>query len=233
MAIRERKNIGPQGLADVKVLTKSVRVAFQGGETFDLPLDSIEKGRKSGIYNVSMTATKDKIYLKPVNGQYMLKFKQMGYRVNELPTNKVVPARVGYKKDGGTFPIPSEIVFSITVEVVGDGPYAGLTSTTRLPYSFAPSATGVGCDFYDSGRNIKILEQAFRVIAGIDIANDNVDYFDNPSTMLLSIERRWLEADKTFMGSINDNGFLDGKSLSNLPADFAPPKKKKATKKSK
>lgn len=229
MAVIERKNIGPAGLADVKILTKSVRISFKDGETFDLPLEAVEEGRKSGTYLVSLTANKDKAYLHPPAGQYTFRFKQVGGRVNGIPMNKVKPASTGInRKTGKPFPIPAEVVYTIVVEVA-DGMYEGLTSTTNVPYSFKASPSGVGCDFYDSKRNLEITERYFKVMGGIDISTDNVSYFENPSTQLLYIERTFLEADKRFLGNLGEKGFLDIKSISPV-LEEAPKKKVKKAK---
>jgi hypothetical protein len=232
MAIRERKNQGPQGLAMVRVGTKGIRVEFEGGDVFDLPLNATDRDVKTGKYNASLSADKTKLYLKPVAGQYILSFKQVGNRVNGIPTNKVQAERVGHRKDGGTFPIPAQLVWTVVLQVESEGLYKGLTTTTNLPYSFSAPTNGSNTDFYDEKRNLSQLENFLRVVAGANMATLEIPYSPNPSELLTWVENYIIQHGKPFMGNINDAGFFDIKSMSSIPDDLLPKNLKKPAKKS-
>jgi hypothetical protein len=239
MAIKVKRNVGPSGIAQVSVLTKSVRITFEDGNTYDLPLDGIEAGRKSGKYRVDMSADKTRAYLHPIAGTYMLSFKQMGNRIvgagqgtPGLPTNKMTTGGVGHRKDGGTWPIPRELVFVAQFQIESEGLYKGMTVTTNLPYAFAEPQSGTAPLFFDSPRNLKRIEKFFQVVGGINIALDNVplNYNPEPTTMLLSIEKALQAAELQFLGDVNENGFLNIDDIRSVPADLLP---KKSTKKAK
>lgn len=231
MAVKERKNQGPQGLAMVRVGTKGIRVEFEGGDVYDMPLSATDKTIKTGKYNVNLSADKTKMYLKPIAGQYIMSFKQVGNRVNGIPTNKIQAERVGHRKDGGTFPIPSQLVWTVVLQVESEGLYKGLTTTTNLPYSFSAPEHGPNCDFYDEKRNLAQLENFLRVAADIKLATVEIPYSSNPSQLLTWVENYILSHGRPFLGSINESGFFDIKSMSVLPDDLMPKNLKKTTKK--
>lgn len=228
MAVRERKNSGPQGLANVRVMTKSVRVEFDNGEVFDMPLDTWDKNRKSGKYVVSLSKDKMKILgLKPVAGQYLFRFDQMGGKQNGVPMNKIQRGGPRRSKDGrGMWMAPDELVFTVLLKVESDGPYKGLTVAANLPYSFAAPTAGNGCDFEDSKRNLRRLETFLRVAGNINIAMCDLQYSPEPPVMLTSLEKRLQTMGMVFMGTTNADGFIDMDSVSAVPADLLPKKTK-------
>ena len=239
--IREKKNIGPQGLADVRIMKDVVRIHFQEGDTYDFPLDALRKGTPQGKYIVTLSANKDKIFgLKPPKGQYILQFKQVGNRVRVangdagLPSSKIQHG--GPRSFGDKHWIAAdEIVWIAEVEVVDgldtNSIYGGLTVATNLPYSFVRPATGQNTDYSDTKRNLKRLEDFFRVTAGRTLADIDIPYSDNSTELLLRYEKYILEDNRPFLGNLNERGFLDLNSISGVPVELLP--KKKATKKGK
>jgi hypothetical protein len=235
MTTRERKSSGPSGLAEVRIMTKSVRVEIQGGETYDIPLEGIEKGRKSGRYLVNISQNKDKVFLHPVPGQYVFSFKQFGNRQNEVPTNKIQRGGPRQRKDGkGTWYADDELVYTAVFQVDDDDLYGGLTTATNLPYIFAklPGSADL-CDFDGKTYQLKRNEKFFWVVGKINIAMDvPFDYSDDPAVMLTTVEKLLQGRAIKFLGTLNKDGFIDLDSISAIPeALLAKAPAKKATKK--
>jgi hypothetical protein len=230
MAIRERRNQGPSGLADVRYGKTSVKIIFKDA-VYELPLDAVEK-RSSGSYNVTMTADKSKAYLHPVAGQYILTFKQLGNRVNSIPQSKIQRGGVRQKKDGkGTWFAPDENVFAAVFQIESEGNYKGMTSSTNLPFSFASPMQGDSCDIVDSKRNITRLETFFRVVGGVEnLGMFEIPYLPDPSAILIWIEQYMISQGKVFLGTISERGFIDIDTISTIPADLLPHKKQAKSK---
>ena len=233
--IREKKEQYVQGLADVRVLLKSVRVHFEDGEVYDLPLDAWEKGRSQGKYIVTLTRDKDGILgLRPVAAQYVMMFKQIGGRVNDIPSVKTSPAGIAYRKDGRPFPKPAELLFVAEYEIVegivSNGIYGGLVVSTMVPYSFARPASGTVVDFADSKYNLERVERFFRNATGKTLVDIDFAYAENPSEQLLIVEKYVLANNRPVMAPTNDKGFVQDKSMSPAPVELMP---KKAAKKGK
>lgn len=235
--VRVKRNSGPSGMADIRVLKNGLRISFDDGQVYDVPSDG--KDYKPGRYNVTMSQDKSRIYgLRPPSGQYILEFKQWGNRVQGrapgkagFPASKVLRERVGHKKDGGTFPIAAQLV-CVAEFVVASGQYQGLTSTTNVPYSFQRPESGNFVDYVDSRRNLERLENLFRCVTGKSLTDIDMEYSDDSTTLLLRYEKFMLSNSQMFLGNINDAGFVDLDTISQLPPELMPKKAaKKAPKK--
>lgn len=235
MAVRERKNTGPSGLAEVRVLAKSVRITMvEDGEEYDLPLDGIDKGRKSGRYNVSISADKSRAYLRPVGGNYIMSFERLGNRKGAsdnspgVPDTAITESRVVQRKDGkGSFVTPREIIFKTVFRIESEGTYKDMLTGTNLPYSFAaPSLGGNAADFNDTRRNLNRLERFLRVVGGMNMATVEIPYSPEPPVTLMWLEKHMLKEGKKFLGTITENGYIDIESISEIPVDLLPKAKK-------
>lgn len=239
-----RRNYGPSGPATVRVMKNGVRVEFDDGDVYDVS-EGWRKELASGKYVISLSQDKSRIVgIRAAAGQYVFQFKQMGNRTvgkvqgsNEpgLPTNKVQKAHMVNRRDGkGRFLIPDQLVFTVEVEIV-QGPYAGLTSTSTVPYSFTAPASGQFTAFADAPKNLERLENFLRASTGQSFMNIDVPFDPEPPTLLLRFEKYILAHRIPFLGNSDSKGFLDLDSLSPLPADLWPKAKKapakKATKK--
>lgn len=232
MAMRQRRNSGPSGLADVRVLKSGVRVTFQDGEVYDMPSNTLD-GRKSGTYLVSLSADKSRLFLKAPKGKYLMRFVEIGNRVNGVPVNTVNTGGPRTGKDGSHWVADDELVFVAVFEIVSEGLYEGLKAQTYVPYSFAAPISGDGCDFYDKKRNLARLEAFLGTVGDINIALDTgLKFSPDSSTMLIQVEKILQSKGKLLMGDTNDKGFVVLDSLSELPADFAPKAPAKKGKKS-
>jgi len=227
MAIRERRNTGPEGLATVKVLKNSVSVSLDDGGVYELPLDSLPKGTKSGRYRVSIARDKTKAYLHPVSGQYIFSLQGFGARVNNIPTAKIQRGGPRRTKTGGTWVSPDEQVFVAVFSVENDNIYKGLTASTNLPFSFSSPQSGEFCDMYDSKRNLARLETFLRVVGGVEnMGMFEVPYQSDPSGILVWLEKYLLKQGKVFTGTIGERGFLDIETLASIPDELLPKRKK-------
>jgi hypothetical protein len=238
---RTKKNFGPSGTAKLSILKSGVRVMFKDGDVYDVQ-GAAPDGIKNGEYVVTLSADKTRIMsVKAPAGQYIFRFSRFGNRTvgktpesDGLPTNKVMPARVATKKDGTTFPVPAQLICVVELEIA-DGPYAGLTTSTNMPYSFAAPVTGEMTDFYDTTRNIDQWQILFRAATGKSIEVIDIPYSDEPPQLLTRFEKFFNDNERLFLGSTNEKGFLDIKSVSPLPDSLMPKKstKKATTKKAK
>lgn len=234
MAIREKKNTGPSGLARVTINKKNVRVDFQGGDTYELGVDAVEAGTQGGLYNVTLSGDRTKAYLHPVPGQYMFSFKQMGNRTNNIPATKITAEKVLQRRDGkGSFMLPAEHVFVAQFQIENEGMYHGMTVASQLPYSFVSPVFGENCDIYDGKRNLGRLETFFKAAAGVDnIGMLEVPYNPDPVSVLVWLEKFVQDKSTWFLGTLNEKGFLDMDTISRIPADLLPKKKPAKTTKS-
>ena len=228
MAIREKRNTGPEGLGQVKVSAKGVRISLEDGSVYEMPLSAVPAGTVSGTYRVSISRDKTQAYLHPVAGKYMFKFKEMGRKGSPVPTTSIQRGGPRQTKTGGTWVAPDEQVFRAVFEVASDGPYKGMTVSSNLPFSFAAPQTGDACDIYDSRRNLARIEKFLGVAGGVEnMGMFEIPYNPDPSAILLWLEKYILKADNTFMADIGDKGFIEIDSFSSIPAELLGKKKGK------
>ena len=205
MKVKERKNIGVSGYADVRVNKNSLRVGFLDGETFDLDLDQWEEKRPGGKFNITLSRDNTKIFgVRPIAGSYILRFAGFGNRIEDVPEPKIQRGGKRQKKDGGYFYAPDRMVFIPQFAVHAEGKYDGLLVATFLPYVFEPVQ---GTDLTQiNGRRGEITQvENFLSICGFDVMRDEIPYSNN---ILPWLERYLYAKNEPVMGSINDKGFV-------------------------
>ena len=228
-----KKNIGVQGVADVRVLQKALRIVFADGDQYE-----VEKGdwdRPSGKYNVTLSTMGDKILFvsPPPSSTCLVRFVGFGNRQNEIPEPYIKRGGPRKGKNGSSWFAPDELTFSAKLEVVDKSPYNGLSIPYSLPYAFE-QYPGTNTTMITAAQTRLIRIEEFLRITGLDLATEDIPFSDN---VLPWLERRLTQTPKIFSVSLNDKGFIQ--NLVDIPDYLLPPeltgkpKKAKATKKSK
>jgi hypothetical protein len=231
---QQESNYGPKGIADVKVLTKAVKVTFRNsGDVYEIAKEDAPDVLASGsdMY-VKLSGDEQRIWeLRPASGNHIVHFKRFRAKEDEPPTFFVTDGRKVNLPNGKSFWDPGGPRFTTELEIL-EGPYAGMVIPYILDYVFAKDEDG---SFYLKGRIAKTDE--FMGLAGYDWTDDELSYEEN---MLPSLEELLQSRDKPFMARLNGKGFVDKKGLSPLPVGYKVAKKsarkatqKRATKKAK
>jgi hypothetical protein len=224
----KRRKKGPRGLADVKVLKNSIKVAFPelkkvaelAPEDKDVPVVT------DAELMVELNGDENYIYrCHPYSGSHFVKlhsFVRMGEEPE--PTTFTVPAHhVGPLKDGREWDEPDREKFSVLLEIVGDGKYKGMLVPYALDY-LVDRADDDTVKFVGGRKRLSQLRE-FLVIAGFDPANDNLKYEDN---ILPALEDLLLSRGQVFLALI-DGGWVN--SLTRAPIGQYNTKKKRTSKK--
>jgi len=226
LGFAQKKQFGPQGMADVKVNAKTVRVMFKDtGDVYEIELDKWPKGRPSGEYRLTMSKPGDKVIgLNPVPGTYLVTFKEFGNRTDGIPQPKIQRGGVRQGKNG-KYIAPDKMVFHANLEVQSEDRFDGLTILSIQAYGFEPlGGTPFATVNIEGKRDLERIELFMR-LAGYDF-NKDIPYAPN---VLPWLEEELKRARKTFMVTTNEDGFID--SMSEVPAALLPkkaaPKKKK------
>jgi len=179
-------NRGPAGAASVKVLKKSVRVAFESGMVWEGTVDDAPKG----IFTtpkafVSLDAGETKIRgFRPYEGKFLCNFVDIYCRTDddgdEQPPEPVLveAKQISWTKGGKTqsATIPTHQEFTAVLELVGSE-WEGTKAFLNLWYMFEDDGTGAAMQV---GRGSEIDKvNKFLKCAGFDFVNDGLKYSDN------------------------------------------------------
>lgn len=222
LQVNLKKSIGPQGLADVKVLSKNVRVMFKDtGDVYEIALDNWDKKRASGEYLVTLNKTTDKVIgIRPPAGTYIVRFHQFGNRVDTIPQPKIQRGGVRQSKSGGTYMAPDKMVFNALLEVISEDRFNGLEILSILPYGFEPQSGTPFSTINVSGKTDLERIETFLRLAGFDF-NKDIPFAPN---VLPWLEEELKRAATVWMVTTNEDGFIA--SMAALPAHLAPKVKK-------
>jgi len=213
LQMKQRKSFGPQGLANVKLLNKVVRITFKDGDVYEIPSDNWDKNRPAGEYNVTLNKAGDKIVgLKPIAGTYIVRFHKFANRVDEIPQTRIQRGRHVDTADGKHFDIPDKLVFDALLEVVQQDRFEGLDILCILPYGFEPlSGTPFSTISVAGKKDLERIEQFLR-FSGYNFDKD-IPYAPN---VLPWLEEELKRAAKMFMVTIGEKGFID--TMAEVPA---------------
>lgn len=238
MQFKQKKAIGLQGVADVRLLRNGVRVTFKAdGDMYDVAPESWPTERQPGIYNITLSQDNAKIIgINAPGGQYITKFVGFGNRNNEIPEPKILRGGPKTWTDPKTSKTkkwmqPDTLNFFAKEIILSAGKYEGLEINYMLPYSFVPGINPSVCDVMDKPGNLEKLEAWLR-FSGFDIAGDEIPYSGN---ILPWLEKFLLAKSDANLKLIttNERGFVD--TISALPPELAgamvPEKKAKKGKK--
>ncbi len=222
MNFSQKKQLGPTGLAEVKVLSKTIRIAFkESGDIFELPMDAWEGKRPSGTYIVTLNKSADKIIgLKPIKGSYLVKFNKFANRVGEVPQTRIQKGGPRTNQKGQKYILPDKLVFDALLSVVDHDLYENLNILLILPYGFEPEPGTPNTTISVSGKRDLENIETFMRLAGYDF-NKDMPYSPN---VLPFLEEDLRRQGKVFMVTIGDNGFID--TMAEVPASLLPKPKK-------
>jgi hypothetical protein len=219
--VKQRKSIGTSGVADVKLLAKTVRISFADGDTYELDSSTWDKKRTSGEYRVTMSKQGDKVIgLGAVPGTYIVRFKEFANRIDGIPQTKIQQGGERISRTGGKYIAPNKLVCHALLEIQSEDRFDGLNILAILPYGFEPEpGTNNCCIAVDGKRDLERIDSFLR-LTGFNL-NDPIPYAQNVLP--------WLEGvlqgkNIAFMVTINDQGFID--TMAPLPAHLAPKPKK-------
>lgn len=241
--IREKRDFGPSGLADVRLLKQGARVSFPDGSVYDVA--SIPPTIKtSGKYVVTLTTDKSKILgVHPPAGQYILSFRRFGNRIvgktsgadDGLPVNKIQRGGPRQGKNG-VWMAPDQLVCVAEFVIEQHPQYEGLIATANVPYSFSAPQNGNLTEYVDKPKNLQRLETFLHCATNIPLNNIDIEYADDSTQLLLRYEKFIQSHHVLFMGRIGEKGFAELDSFAPMPEYLltpakAAPKAKKGTKK--
>lgn len=211
-----RRNYGPSGPATVRLLKQVVRVEYDDGDVYDLPLAEWDKKYPQGKYFVGINRERTKItFISPPPDTYLVTFKEMKHSEKELPMPYVErggPRNFGDKK----WIAEDELRFRVVLSVY-TGPCEGLEITYWLPYIFANDGKGE-CLLNGRKGQLKRMEDFLRAV-GFDTLNDSIPYSDN---VLPALEKIILRKADVFSVTLGDKGFVD--SIVRVPEALVPKK---------
>lgn len=226
----QKKSFGQSGNADVTVRTKIVTIAFEDGEVYEIARDvwdglSEDRPRPSGEYNVLMSKDGNKVIsLKPTAGTYVVRFSKFaGGGQTGIPVPRIQRGGARQSSAGGTYMAPDKMVFDALLEVDSPGHrFDGLNILCILTYGFEqiPGTTFAGITM-SGKRDLERIESFFRA-AGFDLDLD-IPFSNN---VLPWLEGKLKEADRAFMVTTNEKGFID--TIAELPLSMQkahPPRK--------
>jgi len=213
-----KSSFGPNGLAEVRVLANKIKVIFEDGDIYELPLEAWDTARKPGNYYIGLNKDRTDIaFLNPPPGRtWTTRFREFKREGAEIPMPYVEPGGMRQKKDGGTFYAESELRAKALLSILEpDGKYDGLTLTVIIPYIFDQSPNNPSATImYGKKGQIARAERLLR-LAGFDFATDQIPYSPN---VLPFLETMLKERDRVFTATTNDKGFVT--ELGELPVGF-------------
>ena len=192
---------GEKGKAQVRIKDKTVFVRFDKSENvhkFKRTRDIAKL--KPGTWYVQLSGDETEIYsFRPFAGNFKGKVTEFVAKDGEEPRPKV---REYKNKEGHDYTITT---FTVLVDVLEPEKSVGISIPMTLRYNFREAMDGdksvVGLP--DRGRHSKFLEE-FCDLAGV-WSRGPIKYSDN---VLPEVEKRVLQADKSFMFIIKD-GWVD------------------------
>ena len=211
MQVKEKKNIGEQGYANVKILKSFIKVTFdESGNVYEI--DKEEWTHPSGgKFNVTLNQQGNKfVSVRPVAGTYIAQFSGFGNRVDDIPEPKVWKGGPRQGKDGKRWWQDDRLMFYVEYTVI-KGNYKGLTLLDFQPYLFERFQNTEYTVLTGSRSNINKVEAALSV-NGFDFQTTEIPYEGN---ILPWLEEHLLGTCKEVLVNLKDNGFIE--SVTPLP----------------
>lgn len=219
--IRKKSSLGPNGLAEVRLLKEKVKVIFEeDGDIYELPLDVWEEDRPAGNYVVGLNKDRtDIFFVKPPGGQtFYCKFQEFVRKGTDIPVPYIQKGgKTITTKTGGQFVTQDEMKAAYHLLIIDPGgKYDGMTLWGSIPYIFEQSPGAQICDIVGRKGQLERVEKFLRV-TGFDFANDSIQYSPN---VLPQLERMLQENDAIFLVTTNDKGFIQ--EMSEVPVNMLP-----------
>jgi hypothetical protein len=226
MDISIKKSTGPTGLANVRKLKNSVTVSFAGGDTFEVLGDvKLPPNFANGEYNVVMSADGTKIFgLKPVAGNYIMDFVQVGNQTNGIPDSKILKGGTKITMENGqSFITKDRMVWYVDMKIMAPKhSYDSMEYSLELPFLFVNAPGTRNVMISGTRKQTEKVEGFFRA-EGVDLGEVIIPY--GPHTSILSFLNDYLqEHHRPIMVNVNSKGWADSVSL--VPDQLLPAVKK-------
>lgn len=221
LGLQQIKSYGPQGSADVRILKTLVKVIFDDGDLYELPLDGWPKERPAGKYNVTLSKERDKVmFINAPAGMYLGRYKGMPKpQGGEHPEPYIERGGPRKNKDGGSWYAADEMRFKIHVEILDEDPHTGgLTVSKSLPYLFEQAPGLPNAIIVGKKGQLARLNEGLKILGYDSMTDTDIPYSPN---VLPWLDRWFMEHRKVFQMTLNEKGFIDSESAvkeSLLPA---------------
>lgn len=227
-------NYGPSGPCTVKLTPKVIEVHMDS-DKYDEPF-RFERANFDGVVvagrayaRISTDGTQ--LYgLRPLNGNFFVRFVKFAHKKDSPPIPRMVDERVGTRRDGKSFKIERHLEMTALVEVVEDE-WEGAEVPLNLWYHFREyKSTGMTEQLLGRAKS-KVLLDDFLRYGGVNIDEPPLLWSDN---LLPELNDRLQAANQVFMLKLDEKGYPE--SISPAPSSFnkkavRPAKKAKAKKK--
>lgn len=230
MERKVKRNIGPQGRADVKQLKNDVRVIFHEGQKaegeYRFDYDQVPDVVRDGAMYVRINKDADRLLgMKPIDkGTYFVEFAGFVSKRDSLPAPVMTEERTWQNKQtGASGTIPSHLEFRAILRFIGK-PYEGLEVTYPMWYLFKESESNPGTAMLHgtAGRIDQILE--FLELNGFDPDVENIPYSENVLPKLEELLQRRVKEDNIFFQvTLKDGGWVDSISAPPVGIDRPAP----------
>lgn len=228
--VRTTSNRGPTGVAQVRIMSRIVKVQFDDGDLYefskeDCPDELLNApfAKKSDPVELSVSLSPDGgtiFNVRPASASHIVKFNRFTAPRDQSPTPKLVERQVKQRrKDGRSFVIDEHFEYFGLLEIVA-GNYEGMDLLYSMWYLWVDEDGIARLE----GPNRRVQENIDLLrFAGVDLNEDTIPYTDNVIPYLESLLQR---LDTPFLANLNGRGWID--SISALPegVDLAPKKKK-------
>jgi hypothetical protein len=220
-------NYGPSGPATIKVTPKVIEVKMDGNkylEPFRFDRASYKGVVVAGHGYARISSDTEVLYgLRPLTGNYFVKFKEFSHKKEEAPLPRTMKERVGVT-NGKPWKIEEHIEFTALVTIT-QGEWEGAELPINLWYHFREyQSTGLTEQIIGRSKS-KVLLDNFLINGGIDMDTDTLPWSEN---VLPELQARLKKASAEFLVNLNAKGYIE--TISPAPS-MGSPKKKKAAKK--
>lgn len=223
---RQKSNLGPNGLAEIRLLKEKVKVIFaEDGDIYELPLESWTDNefygdKPAGNYIVGLNKERTDFYFvkPPGDSTWYVRFKEFVRKGSDTPTPYIQKGgKTITTKDGGSFVTQDEMRAAYYLEILDpDGKYDGMSLWGNIPYIFEQATGTTHCELVGKKRQLELTERFLRV-TGFDFVNDSIQYSPN---VLPQLERMLQEKGAIFSVKTNEKGFVQ--EMSEVPVNFLP-----------
>lgn len=231
--IRTTSNRGPSGVAQVRVMSRLVKVQFKDGDLYEFPKEDCPDellnapfAKKSDPVELSVSISQDGgtiFNARPAAGSHIVKFSRFTAARDQSPTPKLVERQVKQRRsDGRSFVIEEHFEYFALLGIAA-GKFEGMELLYSMWYLWVDD-DGIALL---EGANKRIQENMDLLrYGGVDVNEDTIPYSDN---IIPYLETLLKGLDTPFLANLNGRGWID--SIAALPEGVAVSPKKKVKRK--
>lgn len=208
LGVRQKKQYGPRGLAEIRMYKDKVKVFIDdpdgGTDAYELSPDDLDDDVKSikGVY-VELTSDETQIRsIRPWKGSFPVKFIGFVKTREGVTSLKPKAARRPQPVDNPGWVIPAHTAFYAIAEIVSKDKHNGMQVIIPLVYLFERTIDGTMELVYEYKRHYDDLWELIS-LAGFDSDNDTL-IAGEPVVVLDQLEDILLERNKKFVVKIED-----------------------------